>query len=193
MEALVFPLIALGFIVYFRLRDRKRARSQRVPAAPVAASQPSEIFLDMRNRALRMTVADLNVDPIKNRLFGVVVEHDNNYGYNALIMFCTGDASFYYSDGGGIIGGIGREKVREGVSEVMESAIKYLPLAVRTDDIALTPPGHISFFFLTNNGIYAIQGSMSAYGGATSPVRDLLNHCSKVLFELSTETPESNV
>jgi len=69
-------------------------------------SRPAEIARGMREQALSLTAADLNLQPIEARphVWGAIMELGYARAVASLCAFADGTVSLYISTGGGIIG-----------------------------------------------------------------------------------------
>ena len=69
-----------------------------------------------------------------------------------LAAFRSGDLSLYFSNGGGILGGIQHEKVAELVRKTIPLLAPLRSQLERSDDIGPPEPGEITFTILTDEG-----------------------------------------
>ena len=78
-------------------------------------------------------------------------------GNATIVAFISGDASFYTSTGGGVIGGIGHENVRNVARKFVIASFKYLDKMVRTIAYPLPESGKVRFYILTPKNIYTYE------------------------------------
>jgi hypothetical protein len=69
-----------------------------------------------------------------------------------LAAFATGDLSLYFSNGGGILGGIGHENVAQLVRKTMPLLGPLTRQLQRSDEIEPPATGEITFTILTDEG-----------------------------------------
>lgn len=84
--------------------------------------------------------------------FGLIHEFWQRGVLVTLAAFRTGDLSLYFSNGGGILGGIQHEKVAELVRKTMPLLGPLTAQLERSDEMDRPKPGEISFTILTNEG-----------------------------------------
>ena len=80
-------------------------------------------------------------------------------GNATIVAFISGDASFYTSTGGGVIGGIGHERVRNAARNFVISSAKYLDKMETTTAYPLPEPGKVRFYVLTPSGIFTHEAN----------------------------------
>jgi hypothetical protein len=73
------------------------------------------------------------------------------------VAFISGDASFYTSTGGGVIGGIGHENVRNAARKFVIASFKNLDKMARTVAYPLPESGKVRFYILTPKNIYTYE------------------------------------
>jgi len=84
--------------------------------------------------------------------FGLIHEFRQRDVLVTLAAFRTGDLSLYFSNGGGILGGIKHEKVAELVRKTIPLLGPLTPQLERSDDIEPPNAGEITFTILTDKG-----------------------------------------
>lgn len=84
--------------------------------------------------------------------FGLIHEFWQRDVLVTLAAFVTGDLSLYFSNGGGILGGIQHETVAALVRKTIPLLGPLTPQLQRSDDIEPPKPGEITFTILTNEG-----------------------------------------
>jgi hypothetical protein len=86
--------------------------------------------------------------------FGILMDISLPQGNATIVAFISGDASFYTSTGGGVIGGIRHERVRNAARNFVISSAKYLDKMGVTTAYPLPEPGKVRFYVLTPTGIF---------------------------------------
>ena len=113
-----------------------------------------DAYLGLRDLALSFRPEDIGVTG-GSSVYGALLEIDMGDAVITLACFSTGDASLYYSNGGGMVGGIAMPAVR---AEALRMVSAY------GDDVSLLAPvglselptdGHASFVALTASGACA--------------------------------------
>ena len=141
----------------------------------------SDAYLQLRELALSSTAEEFAIDlsPDQHQAYGVVIDIATEDGSATVAAFSTGDASMYTHPGGGIIGGIGHESVRDAAMGLVEAAGRRLAEMTPTEDTPLPPPGTARFFALTNRGKYAADVS---FEDLFTPSQDSLIVAANALF-----------
>lgn len=117
--------------------------------------KPEEIAADLRTRAFDLVLAPDDDPPSKP--YGFINEFRQGPAIVTLAAFKTGDASLYFSTGGGILGGIGQPELATAAKDIIAELEPLLPQLTRTD--AMDPPteGEFCFYVLTRRGRFAIR------------------------------------
>lgn len=168
--------IMIAVLIYF-----KRKSSPKLPTAggkeatprAVASrerpktSEPSEaVYLSMRQRALETTPESLgSAGNVKDdQTYGVLMEMGMPGSTLTLACFANGDASLYYQNGGGMMGGLAHEPVRNAVKDFMGLAQKTLPRMSRTTSLPVPGLGRVRFYALTPRGILTAETDRETLG-----------------------------
>jgi hypothetical protein len=108
-----------------------------------------------------------------------------------LAAFDSGDASLYFSNGGGVLGGIGHETVRTAAVSFVESSRALLPSMSKTQETPLPPVGVVRFYVLTGDGIFTAEAPENELGNGGSCLSPLFYAGCDVITQLRlvTETP----
>ncbi len=139
---------------YMRIAARARFRinKQKMRGVQVLDTRDN-IFGGLRERALHVSAASLGLDVDSQVPFGVIMETFTDRGVATLACYSTGDASLYFSTGGGIIGGRGNERVRAAARKFVNISDPYSGLMAMSEDCPLPPPLSTVFYVLTTAGI----------------------------------------
>jgi hypothetical protein len=148
----VARILASLLTVAARMRTRiKKLRMKNLGES--AASKNGNLFAERRARALRISVSDGLDANLRAKPFGVIMETGYPEDIATLVCFATGDASLYYSTGGGIIGGAGHEAVRHAAKRFVEESDPYSALMTPVTDYPLAAPTRTVFYVLTSAGV----------------------------------------
>ena len=120
----------------------------------------------------------------KTFVFGVVMDWDVKNGTASTISFITGDASIYFSSGGGIIGGGTDESVKIISKEFVSRAQFYLDKTSKTELTPLPGNNNVIFYFITSKGIFYGQDKMENISNRTSIWLDLFLTGNELITEL---------
>ena len=118
-----------------------------------------EAYLKLRQLAFKTTPAnlDITVSPDSQEPFGILMDLSLPQGNATIVAFISGDASFYTSTGGGVIGGISHENVRNAARNFVAAAAKYLDKMAPTAAYPLPEPGRVRFYVLTPKSIFTYE------------------------------------
>jgi len=149
------------------------------------------MFKRLRQMSLDMTPDQLGISfpPDKTVVFGVVMDWHVENGIMTLLSFQTGDASIYFSSGGGVIGGVKHEAVSKTAMEFVASAQNFLAQAVATESNQLPDDDCVKFYFLTNHGKFVATEHVKNFENNSSPLLALFIGANEVITALR-ETAE---
>lgn len=149
-------------------------------------------YTDMRNMALGVTEDQLGVQLAadQSKIYGVVMDWDLPEGTATLVSFVSGDASLYLSSGGGVIGGVGHDNVKQAAIAFIDKAEKYLSMTTKTETTPLPDKDGVRFYLLTNKGKFVGQEQMINFENNSSEWLDLFEEGNKVITELHKVTPD---
>jgi hypothetical protein len=118
-----------------------------------------EAYLKLRQLAFKTTPANLGMTSAldSQEPFGIIMDLSLPKGNATIVAFISGDASFYTSTGGGVIGGIGHENVRNAARKFVTASFKYLDKMATTVAYPLPELGKVRFYVLTPKNIYTYE------------------------------------
>jgi hypothetical protein len=120
-----------------------------------AMTEGEQTYKGLRELALKISPEDFGLklgDGIT--AYGVLMEFTLPKATVTLTSYSSGDASLYISSGGGILGGIGHEAVRNAARQFVSSAQTFLSKMKEIASFPLPPTGMTHFYVLTNHGLY---------------------------------------
>ena len=158
--AAVLAIAAL--VVFLLIRWTGSSSTQNGALAP--EDQPYQvvpIYTQLRDRALHTPAADLGLaHPHDNTVpFAVLMEMGTPKAVVSLVAFSTGDASLYFSTGGGVIGGIGHERVVAAARRLVSQSQELVPSMMETKDTPLPKPGRLRFYVRTQQGLFVAEAA----------------------------------
>jgi hypothetical protein len=174
--------------------DFAKKCQEAVNASRVRSSssyQVAETYSGLRDIALRTNrerPAKSDGGPVP---FGILMETGHPKAVVTLAAFDSGDASLYFSNGGGVLGGIGHETVRTAAVSFVESSRALLPSMSKTQETPLPPVGVVRFYVLTGDGIFTAEAPENELGNGGSCLSPLFYAGCDVITQLRlvTETP----
>ena len=120
---------------------------------------PQENYIGLRDLALSAKVTDFpDIDKAgKHGVYGVLMETGHPEAVVTLATFITGDTSLYFSSGGGMIGGMGHETVRQAAIELNKKADSFIPNCKKTTSFPSPQQGQTVFYILSEEGIFTAK------------------------------------
>lgn len=161
--------------------------SQATPRIIIVAQQKIiSMYQELRQRAITTKHKELNLDLSDDRTqaYGVLIDIAVEDGSATIVAFRTGDASMYTSSGGGIIGGIGHETVRNASIKLVEAANKKIAELATTDSMQIPEPGNVRYYVLTNNGRYFADETEDEFFSRSGRLSDLSAAGNDLIAEL---------
>jgi len=166
------------------LLDRRRGGT--APTAPTDGSQGEDVFECLRGLALGTTPERLGLSLPADEavVYGVVMDWAVGNGVATTVAFSTGDASLYFSSGGGIIGGGGHEGVGVAARRLVEEAQSCLGKAAKSDSTPLPGKGEVRFYLLANTGVFLGEGRTADLEGGLSEWSGVFDRANGVITEI---------
>lgn len=151
--------------------DRPAAR----PAVTKPSRPPEEIFMSLREGALRMDPMRLVLpEGLKeDEPYGALMEMAMPGSVVTLACFADGEAGIYYQSGGGMKGGGSHESVRRTAKQFVALSQKALPRMIKTTAHPLPEEGKVRFYVLTQKGTFTTEAAREALGGTQSDLSTL--------------------
>lgn len=160
------------------------------------AKDPTEAYYGLRKMMLEVTPEKIsNIETVGTHgVYGVLMEFwlPETDVVITLATLTTGDASLYFSNGAGVLGGGEHEKVREKVMIFNRKADEYISRCEKVDSFPLPERDRTNFYILTKEGVYRVTplaDELSAEGGS---FYDLFSSGNDVITEIRIVT-EKNI
>ena len=131
---------------------------------------PAEMYAKLRRQAFEQT-------PFGDHPYGVIVEFMQGDLVVTITAFSTGDASMYFSTGGGVIGGIGRPAVSELARSIVNDVAPLVPQLVRSDAVEPPNAGEYCFYVLTPSGRFVCRANSTDTVRKDGPEATLVRLC----------------
>ena len=149
----------------------------------------NDVYLDLRNRALNVTTAELGLGPDPEApIHAVIMETGDQDTVATFACFRDGTVSLYFSTGGGVIGGGQHESVRNACFEMLSITNQYaqdfIAACKPVSTFALPGNGEVFFYLRTNDAVYQAQCMEDALSEQRDPFSALFNNCHAVMTEL---------
>jgi hypothetical protein len=127
---------------------------------------PAEVAAGLRKSALTEYPSQMRSDPAYRdaTALGVLMETGYEKAVATLVAFISGDASIYFSSGGGIIGGQGHADVRIAAKRFTQFAGLHVSEMSRCTDYPLPGVGQTTFYVMTASGIFTLTAPEQQLG-----------------------------
>ena len=147
-----------------------------------------EAYLKLRQLAFKTSPTNIGitVSPDATEPFSILMDLSLPQGNATIVAFISGDASFYSSAGGGVIGGISHENVRKAARKFVTASSKCIDKMMTTTSYPLPELGKVRLYVLTPKSIFTYEaGEPDLRKNALSPLYAEGHH---VLTELLATT-----
>jgi hypothetical protein len=149
---LIILCLCIGILGVLRITPYLREQQYMGKPTPI----PDQMYIELRAAALNRTASELQleVDPNSNQPYGVIMDWNIGQATSTIVSFATGDASMYYSSGGGWIGGFSIEKVNDVSKKFVVAADDYVDELEEVSEFPMPPVGFMRFYIITPQGVY---------------------------------------
>ncbi|HEX3069951.1 MAG TPA: hypothetical protein VHX14_15390 [Thermoanaerobaculia bacterium] len=106
----------------------------------------------LRNQALTISGKDLGVSQSTHEPFAVIMDIGYPQAVVTVVSFASGDASIYFSTGGGVLGGVGHESVRKAAVAFVHESSHLTAKMQSAANFPYAAPGAVRFYVRTNAG-----------------------------------------
>lgn len=132
----------------------------------------SEEYVAYRDRALRITPDDVGIpgefDP--QVPFGVVVDFYIDDDLTTIAAYANGEASIFFENGGGVLGGGIYQIVKDAALEVIIAGADVYELAEPADGTPYPQPGQVGVYLMALDGVRYINGQVSDLAAGSEPL-----------------------
>lgn len=162
-------------------------------ARPSTTYEVADIYKQLRDRAFHAKPG--NPEALKSVAgsvpFGILMETGYPQAVITLVAYDTGDASLYFSNGGGVIGGIGHETVQVAARQFVNKARASIQSMSKSRDTSLPPLGIVRFHVLTTDGVITTEASENDLGNGGSGLSPLFYAGQEVITQLRLATEKA--
>jgi hypothetical protein len=150
------------------------------------ASEPAQVYLQLRNRILNLNPADMDLHPSPGapHVWGVMMETGYPVGSATLVSFVDGTTSLYYSTGGGMLGSGEYTPVAESSKALVAEAEIYLQQMTIASNIQLPEVGQVRFTLLTFAGTFSDAAPERMLAEGEHPLSPLFTKAHETLEQL---------
>lgn len=144
----------------------------------------ADLYRDLRQQVLTTTPAKIGVTPAsQNQVWAVMMETGYPEAVMTLVAIADGTVSFYFSNGGGIIGVGEHEGPRKASMELIASSQDFLEEATITKTFPLPSMGKTRFYFLTLQGVRTVEFKEDDLGNNKLPLSTLFYKAQEVITQ----------
>jgi hypothetical protein len=142
-------------------------------------------YNELRNMALGRTAEEFDINIVdKDEVYGLIMDWNIGSGIVTLVTYNTGDASMYYSSGGGVIGGVQNENVNKAAKQLVHLANEYSKEAEKSTIYPLPEKECLTFYFLKPDSKYFKQEKIDNFENKSSKLLPMFEEANKVITEL---------
>lgn len=178
--------LLIGGLIYFKRQQAAKASRRAGPGARRRDQTPEEAYMDLRQQAIetdpKRLVLTSELKPTD--AYGALMEMGISSSVVTLACFADGDARVLYKTGGGMIGGISHENVRQASQEFIALARKALPGMTKATDHPLPGPDKLRFYVLTPRGVFTTEADRRVLGRAESALSALYYSGQEVVAQM---------
>jgi len=150
------------------------------------------VMMELRRKILTEPSAQYGVDVAAGDPWAVVMETGFPGGSASLVCFADGNASLYFSTGGGVIGGFAYENVRTAASDLVEAAGYFLGHFSPVTEFPLPGAGRTRFYVRTGETVLHAEASENDLGEERHPLSKLFFAGHNVITQLREITETSH-
>jgi len=175
--------------IYFYMRRRNKRAAQELEAAssgttPTKTRSAEDIYMHLRRRALETKPKNLGLETKGTEPFGLLMEMGIQVSVVTLACLVDGEANVYYKTGGGMVGGITHESVRNAAKAFVALAPKAVSKMTKTTDYPLPGPDRVRFYVLTPQGVFTTETSRQNLTNPKSELGALFYSGQEVVAEM---------
>lgn len=141
-----------------------------------------EMYRTLRDQIFSVSTADLGLPP-GTTPYGAVMEFDIDGETVTVVAYATGDASLYFSTGGGMIGGIGHPAIAEAAKAFVEATGPVVASLSTADGFPRPEAAGVRFYVLTTGGVFTGATSIEAAASGGDTLSSLFNAANYVITQ----------
>ena len=179
---LALCLLAVAALI-FRLLPRGGSHPHSSTGSRASAGN---VYTGLRNLVLEGNRANFGLGPGSSTTqpFAVVTDFGSAGGATTIVAVADGSASVYLGDGGGFIGGgQSHASIRNAALKAVDLAAAAQPLMHATSQYPLATPGQVTFYAVTDAGVFAASVSQDDLAGNRGPYAALAAAAQSILTE----------
>lgn len=179
---LVLGLIVVAVLI---VRLLPHGGSHKHPAS-VSHASAGNVYAGLRNLVLEGNRANFGLGPgaSPTQPFAVVTDFGSAGGATTIVAIADGSASVYLGNGEGFIGGgQAHDSIRNAALKAIDLATAAQSLMHPTTQYPLATPGQVTFYAVTDTGVFAASASQDDLAGNRNPFSALAATAQSILTE----------
>ena len=193
MAYIIIGIVLVGGLVFYltscgnkSTANDKQSTTDQGTTKPKVHQTKENAFEGLRNMAFTATPEQLGLSlpTDKTIVYGVIMDWEMGGATATTVSYQTGDASLYLSSGGGVIGGGQHQNVNSAAKQFVSLAQTFVDKTTKTELTPLPPTNEVTFYLLTNKGVYVGQEQMKNFENNSSSWLKLFEEGNSVLTEL---------
>jgi hypothetical protein len=142
------------------------------------------VYVGLRNQLLTAKAETIGLNPAANEVWGVMMEARYSKAVASLVAVADGTVSFYFSNGGGILG-LGPHPGPQRVGkELIVLAQQFVGQARPTTNFPLPQPGITSFYLLCGSSVLAAEAKTDDLRQGRHPLSRLFDKGQELISEI---------
>jgi len=182
----VILVIALVAVVLYVRRQQAMSSGALAPKRKGGKETPEDAYMRLRYQAFTTIAARLGLpgELKANDPYGVIMEMGIPKSVVTLAAFADGDARLYYKTGGGMVGGISHQNVRQAAQEFVALSRKVLGRMTKVTEYPLPEPDRVRFYVLTPRGVFTTETDRQRLGETASDLSNLFRSGQEVVTQM---------
>ena len=182
----VILVIALVAVVLYVRRQQALKSGAIAPKRKGGKETPEDAYMRLRYQAFTTIAARLGLpgELKPNDPYGALMEMGIPNSVVTLAAFADGDARLYYKTGGGMVGGISHQNVRQAAQEFVGLSRKVLGRMAKTTEYPLPEPDRVRFYVLTPRGVFTTETDRQRLGETASDLSNLFRSGQEVVTQM---------
>lgn len=133
---------------------------------PKGTTAVNNLYVGLRQQALQSSRASLELPEPSSvtEPWGVLMETGYEQATITVLALADGNASIYFSTGGGFIGGQRHESIRRAAVAMVREASRHVQVMKEVKSFPLPENGNTVFYLLTDSGVFSASAGEQALG-----------------------------
>jgi len=178
---IIFGIIIIIAICSYYLYTRSHVAAATVSQQNSSQYKLADTYMSLRGQAFKATSSECGQTVMENESYGAIIEIGMDAGIDTIVVFKSGDASMYFSNGGGYIGGAGHQNIRDAAIRTVAMAQDQIARMKPTARFPIVAQGNVRVYVLTPNGIYYDEAELGTVFDKDSAARVIFGSIQDVI------------